>query len=92
MINDPIFDAFLPKAIATRNIDELKQVLRDANERVARQHYAISLVQPRLFGVTQPWLKGYSGQFGAQVNHNQLLSFYLARFWIDQNAKKSMKK
>jgi peptide/nickel transport system substrate-binding protein len=92
MVNDPVFDAFLPKAIATRNIDELKQVLRDANERVARQHYAISLVQPRLFGVTQPWLKGYSGQFGAQVNHNQLLSFYLARFWIDQNAKKSMKK
>jgi peptide/nickel transport system substrate-binding protein len=92
MVNDPVFDAFLPKAIATRNIDELKQVLRDANERVARQHYAISLVQPRLFGVTQPWLKGYSGQFGAQVNHNQLLSFYLARFWIDQNVKKSMRK
>jgi hypothetical protein len=70
----------------------LKQVIRDANERVARQHYAISLVQPRLFGITQPWLKGYSGQFGAQVNHNQLLSFYLARFWIDQNVKKSMRK
>ena len=88
MVSDPVFDAFLPKAIATKNIDELKQVLRDANERVARQHYTISLVQPRLFGLTQPWFKGYTGQFGAQVNHNQLLSFYLARFWIDQNLKK----
>jgi len=28
--------------------------------------------------LTQPWLKGYSGQFGAQTNHNELLSFYLA--------------
>ena len=92
MVSDPVFDGFLPKAIATQNIDELKQVLRDANERVARQHYTISLVQPRLFGLTQPWFKGYTGQFGAQVNHNQLLSFYLARFWIDQNLKKFVEK
>jgi len=63
---------------------------KDANAHVARQHYTISLVQPYLFGFTQPWLKGYTGQFGAQVNHNQLLSFYLARFWIDKNVKESI--
>lgn len=90
MVSDPVFDAFFPKAIAAKNIVELKQILKDANEHVARQHYTISLVQPHLFGFTQPWLKGYSGQFGAQVNHNQLLSFYLARFWIDRNLKKKM--
>jgi peptide/nickel transport system substrate-binding protein len=90
LVSDPVFDAFYPKAIASTSEDQLKTVLKKANERVARQHYAISLVQPYLFGFTQPWLKGYTGQFGAQPNHNQLLSFYLARFWIDQNLKKAM--
>ena len=90
LVSDPVFDAFYPKAIEATDKDRLKKVLRDANEYVARQHYTISLVQPYLFGFTQPWLKGYTGQFGAQVNHNQLLSFYLARFWIDQNLKKAM--
>ena len=90
MISDPVFDAFYPAALASKNLEELKQIVRDANERVARQHYTISLVQPHLFGLVQPWLKGHNGQFGAQTDHNQLLSFYLARFWIDQKLKKSM--
>ena len=88
LVSDPVFDAFYPEAMAATSDDQLKKVLREANEYVARQHYSVSLVQPYLFGFTQPWLKGYTGQFGAQVNHNQLLSFYLARFWIDRNLKK----
>jgi ABC-type transport system substrate-binding protein len=88
LVSDPVFDAFYPEAMAATSDDQLKKVIRDANEYVARQHYSVSLVQPYLFGFTQPWLKGYTGQFGAQVNHNQLLSFYLARFWIDRNLKK----
>jgi peptide/nickel transport system substrate-binding protein len=90
MVNDPVFDAFYAKATAATSEEQLKKVMRDANGHVARQHYNISLVQPYLFGFTQPWLKGYTGQFGAQVNHNQLLSFYLARFWIDKNIKESV--
>ena len=90
MVNDPVFDAFYAKATAATSEEQLKKVMRDANGHVARQHYTISLVQPYLFGFTQPWLKGYTGQFGAQVNHNQLLSFYLARFWIDKNIKESV--
>jgi len=87
MVSDLVFDGFYPKVLTTTNIDEFKQVLRDANEYVARQHFVISLVQPRLFSFIQPWFKGYCGQFGAQTDHNQLLSFYLARFWIDQKLK-----
>ena len=90
MVNDPVFNAFYTKALSVTGIDQFKQIVRDANEYVARQHFAVSLVQPDLFGLTQPWLKGYSGQFGAQTAHNELLSFYLARFWIDQELKKSL--
>ncbi len=93
MVSDPVFDAFYPKAMAANSIDEVKQVLRDANERVARQHYAISLLTPKSFDLCQPWLKGYNGQFGATCGHMgspQRLFFFPARFWIDQKLKKSM--
>jgi ABC-type transport system substrate-binding protein len=93
MVSDPVFDAFQPKAIAATTEAEVKQILRDANERIARQHYSISLLQPMQYSLYQPWLKGYHGQFGSvcsAASSPQLLFFYPARFWIDQDLKKSM--
>ena len=93
MINDPILDAFQPKAIAAESEEEVKQILQNANEYIARQHFAISLLSPGSFTVYQPWLKGFHGQFGAvcsAAGSPQLLSFYPARFWIDHDLKKSM--
>ena len=90
MVSDTVFDSFKPKAMADINIDDIKQVLRDANEYVARQHFAISLLQPNLFALYQPWFKGYSGQFGSIAQSQLLLGFYTSHFWIDQSLKKSM--
>jgi hypothetical protein len=90
MVSDPVFESFYSNALAATGIDEIKRIVRDANEYVARQHFSVSLLQPGLFGLTQPWLKAYTGQFGAQTNHNELLSFYLARFWVDGKLKKSV--
>ncbi len=93
MVNDPVFDSFQPKAIAAQSDAELRQILHDANERVARQHFSISLLQPPQYSLYQPWLKGYSGQFGSvcsAAGSPQLLFFYPARFWIDRDLKKAM--
>ena len=93
MVSDPVFDSFQPKAIAATGDDELRKILRDANERVARQHFSISLLQPLQYSLYQPWLKGYSGQFGSvcsAAGSPQLLFFYPARFWIDHDLKKAM--
>ena len=93
MISDPVFDAFQPKASAAKSEVEVKQILRDANKHVARQHFAISLLAPGSFSLYQPWLKGYNGQFGSvcsAAGSPQLLFFYPARFWIDRKLKKSM--
>ena len=93
MINDAILDSFQPKAIAATSEDEVKQLLRDANEHIARQHFAISLLSPGSYTLYQPWLKGFHGQFGAfcsAAGSPQLLFFYPARFWIDHDLKKSM--
>jgi hypothetical protein len=93
MVSDPVFDAFQSKAIAATSEDQLKQVLRDANERIARQHFAISLLQTMKYSLHHPWFKGYNGQFRSvcsAAGSPQLLFFYPARFWIDQDMKKSM--
>ena len=91
-INDPVYAAFHPKAWTVTSFDEIKKLLRDCNEHVARQHYLVSLLQPIEYAMYQPWFKGYTGQFdsisGAAGPHR--LFYYLARFWIDQNMKNSM--
>jgi hypothetical protein len=62
---------------------------------MVKQHWVVSLDTPNLFGLYQPWLKGYNGQnfaiSGVGGSGSPLfIGFYAARFWIDQNMKKSM--
>jgi hypothetical protein len=93
MVSDPVFDAFYPKAKAASSLDQLKQVLREANEYAARQHYVVSLLHPKQYALCQPWLKGYNAQVHAVWMGSggpSLLGFYAARYWIDRNLKKSM--
>jgi ABC-type transport system substrate-binding protein len=93
MVADPVFDSFYPKAISALTENDLKKVLRDANERVARQHYAVSLLLPLQYSLCQPWLKGFNAQVHSiwmGSGGPSMLSFYSARFWIDRVLKKSM--
>ena len=93
MVNDPTFESFYNKALAATNIDQVKQVVKDANLYVAQQHYAVSLLQPMTFALYQPWFKGFSGQFGAISGPGGTPTFlycYPARFWIDRDLKKSL--
>jgi peptide/nickel transport system substrate-binding protein len=89
MIDDPICDAFYTRCLAATRLDEIVSIYREANEYMARQHYSVSLLKPNSYALCQPWLKGFSGQFGTIMMYT-VLSFDLARFWIDQNLKKSM--
>ena len=93
MIDDALLNAFQPAAIAATGESQLKQLLRNANEYIARQHFAISLLSPGSYTLYQPWLKGFHGQFGAfcsAAGSPQMLFFYPARFWIDHELKKKM--
>jgi hypothetical protein len=91
MVNDPTFNAFYPAALAATSIAGVKKILTQANQYELQQHYFVSLLQPNTLGLCQPWLKGYNGQNraipGTLVPF--LEGFYGARFWIDQNVKKS---
>ena len=91
MVSDPVFDALYPKALAADTEDKLKQVLKDANERVARQHYTLSLLLPVQYSLCQPWLQGYNAQAHSiwmGAGGPSMLGFYSARFWIDRKLKK----
>ena len=93
MVSDPVFDTLYAKAKAATTLDEVLRIFRDANEYVARQHIAISVLQPMAYSLCQPWLKGFNAQFGSTWGAAAgpgMLSFYLGRFWIDQKLKKSM--
>jgi hypothetical protein len=84
MVSDPVFDNLYHKAVATNTENELKEVLRDVNEHVARQHYVLSLLQPMEYSLCQPWVKGYHAQIYSiwmGVGGASMLSFYTARFW-----------
>ena len=91
MVSDPVFDAFYNKAMAATSTDAVKEIVLEANKQVVQQHYEISLLQPSLINICQPWLNGYNGQFGMTgAQGPQLLYAFAARFWVDQNLKKSM--
>jgi ABC-type transport system substrate-binding protein len=93
MISDPSFDRLCDEAMGAANLDQTLRIFREANEYVARQHFSISLLQPMSYSLCQPWLKGFNAQFGSTfgaAGGPGMLSFYLARFWIDQKLKNSM--
>jgi peptide/nickel transport system substrate-binding protein len=94
-VSNPVFDSFYPRATTAKNDDELKKVIRDANEHVARQHYAVSLLLPLQYSLYQPWVKAYAAQ-GHSVwmgsGGPSLLSYFGARYWIDRDVKKSFGK
>jgi ABC-type transport system substrate-binding protein len=90
MVNDAGFDTFLPRAMTVSTVADMKKVMRDANEYVARRHFTISLLQPMAYSLCQPWVKGFSGQFGSAWAHGggpAMTSFYVGRFWIDKKMK-----
>ena len=92
MVDDAKYDAFLPQILAANTTEEMKKVMRNANEYVARQHFSIALLQPMAYSLCQPWVKGFSGQFGSAWAHAggpAMSSFYLGRFWIDAKMRKS---
>jgi peptide/nickel transport system substrate-binding protein len=93
-ICDPVMDSYYPKALAATTEEELKQIMKDVNERAARQHYVICLLQPMSYTLYQPWLKGFNSQCHSIImgilGGPSCLSFYGARFWIDSDLKKKM--
>jgi hypothetical protein len=85
MVSDPKIDTWYATAMNATSVDQIKQIVHDENLYVAQQNYLLSLVQPYAFFLSQPWIKGFNGQYGSTCGTvGPLLGFeYESRFWID---------
>ena len=84
LVNDPIINAYYPTAVADTNLADIQTIVQNANEYIAQNVYALSLVAPVDFSFVQPQLKGYNGQDGA-ISSGDGWGFYLARYWMTKN-------
>ena len=82
-VNDEVFDGYFENALAATTIDEQKEWMKQADLRVAEQLWTIRGPIAPQFSVTQPWLKGYNGEFVLGVP-------VFARLWVDQDLKEEM--
>ena len=83
--NDPVYDELYSEFLAASNAEEQRQAIIKANDRALEQHFSIHVLPEVLFHLYQPWFKGFTGE-----NASSSSSFHYARFWIDQDLKKSM--
>ena len=93
MVSDTGYDALVAKVLASTTIADYQAAFVEINKYVAKQHWAVSLCQPNMYILHQPWLKGYNGQTNSiEGSASFILLFfqYGARFWIDQNVKQSL--
>jgi peptide/nickel transport system substrate-binding protein len=61
LVNDTVITQYNTNAITAQSVSSVKQLLHDENLYIAQQHLAISLAQPSVFNMVQPWVKGNMG-------------------------------
>ena len=89
MVSDPKIDSWYAAALNATGVDQIKQIVHDENQYVVQQHFLISLIQPNVFFLSQPWVVGFNGQYGATCGTvGPLMGYqYYSRFWINANIK-----
>ena len=86
-VNDPEFDEYYENALAATTIEEQKEWVRKADLRLIEQLWTIRGPIAPLFGVTQPWIKGYNGEGDlGSMNRTDIFQY----LWIDQDLKREM--
>jgi ABC-type oligopeptide transport system substrate-binding subunit len=88
-VADPVYDAFYTQANAATTVPAIQQIFTQANKYIAEQHFAMSLLVPNTISLYQPWIKAYNSQASFTSETPTPGGFYTARYWIDQNVKKS---
>jgi len=75
----------LYQASISTDWDEVYRLWRATDRHIMEEYWLCSLPPAVSFTVWQPWLKGYSGESLSRFEDQQY-----ARWWIDQDVKKSM--
>jgi hypothetical protein len=62
MVSDPKIDGWYAAAINATSVDQIKQIVNAENQYIVQQNFQLSLVQPNVFFLCQPWVVGFNGQ------------------------------
>ena len=86
-VSDPQYDAMIDALRATPSFEEYQRLFREANQYAIEKHWAIWGPDSPQYQLSQPWVKGYSGE--ASMGNWQWGELF-ARVWIDQELKAEM--
>jgi peptide/nickel transport system substrate-binding protein len=86
-INDPVYDDIVLKAKASLTENEFTRLVMEADAYATAQQWVVTLPYFYNYVVYQPWLNGFNGENNGLEGVIGALS---ARFWIDQDLKKSI--
>ena len=84
---DPRIDALYRAVRESIDVEEVKSILRQADEIAVREHWGLNKSASPVFSVNQPWVKGYNGEWNMGRGERNT---FMARIWIDSELKKAM--
>jgi hypothetical protein len=86
-IDDPIYNDIYVRMSSTFDIQEQKQLGREADLYAISNQWTVTLLPRYSYSMLWPWVKGYNGEMYGN-SEGQVYS----RLWIDEELKKSMGK
>ena len=86
-VSNPEYDALVEAAQNASTVEEQQRASQEALLLLLRNHYYMWAGKEPKFSVSQPWVKGYSGEWGLGIRARALV---VARLWLDPDLKKSM--
>ncbi len=88
--NDPVFDKMYEQFAASTDEAVRKKLSIEADMYIIAHHWVANASRYYNFALYQPYLKGYSGEY--QLFSAGNWGFFISRFWIDQNLKKTFRR
>ena len=85
-VSDPAYDAMYEAAQAASTLDEQNSIAGELNQYAIEKFWTIWGPMPPKYQATQPWIKGFNGEFLLGNGQYQVFT----RLWIDQNLKEAM--
>ena len=86
-VSNAEYDALMAATQNAATVEEQQRASQEALMVILRNHYYVWAGKAANFNVSQPWVKGYNGEYTLAHTHRGTV---VARLWLDLDLKKSM--
>ena len=87
---DPKLDAMIEAAVAAETVEEQKRLVKAVDMYQIENRWHVWGPKVGAFFASQPWLKGYNGEFGLGGIENGAFGHLFSRLWLDLELKAAM--